>query len=205
MGGWESIFKEKGKFFLKPQEDMAKVVKFLKKKKVKRVLDLGSGSGRHVVFLAQHGFDVYGTDISETGLKITRRWLKQKGLKAKLKRASCYKRFPFPKDFFDAVTSIQVIHHNYYDKVKYCISEIERVLKPGGVVFVTVTRSGYKIWANKFRKVEARTFIPIDGPEKGLPHFVYTQELMKKDFKNFKSKRVWVDTRNHNCILGIKK
>ncbi|MFC1801027.1 class I SAM-dependent methyltransferase [Nanoarchaeota archaeon] len=204
MGDWESIFKKEGKFFLKPQEDMSRIVKLLKKHKVKKVLDLGCGSGRHVVYLAQHGFDVYGTDVSETGLKITRKWLKEKGLKAVLKKASCYKKFPFKDNFFDAVISTQVIHHNFHKKIKFCISEIERVLKPRGVVFVTVTKSGYKKWACKFREAKPRTFIPLDGPEKGLPHFIYTQKIMKKDFKGFKSIKMWVDSRGHNCLLGSK-
>ena len=49
MGDWESIFKQQGKVFIKPQEDIKKVIKFFKKEGVRRVLDLGCGSGRHTV------------------------------------------------------------------------------------------------------------------------------------------------------------
>ena len=79
MGDWESIFKKQGRVFLKPQEDMRKVIRLLKKQGVKRVLDLGCGTGRHTIMLAKAGFDVYGTDVSKEGLKLTRKWLK--GLK----------------------------------------------------------------------------------------------------------------------------
>jgi len=205
MGDWESIFKKKGKVFIKPQEDMNKVIKLLKKEKVKRVLDLGCGSGRHVVMLAKAGFDVYGTDISKQGLKLTRKWLKESNLKARLKQASCYKRFPFKDNFFDAIISIQVIHHAKIKNIRYCISEMERVLKPGGIIFVSVTKSSYRIMAKNFKMIAPRTYVVLDGPEKGLPHYVYNQILLRKDFKNFKILDLHVDSRSHNCLLGKLK
>ncbi|MBW2992999.1 class I SAM-dependent methyltransferase, partial [Candidatus Woesearchaeota archaeon] len=137
MGTWESIFKSHGRVFFKPQEDMSKIIRLLRKEGVKRVLDLGCGTGRHTVMLAEAGFDVYGTDISKEGLNLTRKWLKESNLKAKLKQSSCYKKFPFKNKFFDAIISIQVIHHAKIKTIRYCISEIERVLKPGGMIFIT--------------------------------------------------------------------
>jgi len=52
---WDKAFKKEGKIFTKPQEDMPKIVKLFKKSGVKKVLDLGCGSGRHVVYLAKNG------------------------------------------------------------------------------------------------------------------------------------------------------
>jgi SAM-dependent methyltransferase len=37
-----------------------------------RVLDIGSGAGRHAVYLQQQGCDVLGIDVSETALKVAR-------------------------------------------------------------------------------------------------------------------------------------
>ena len=204
MSDWESIFKDKGKVFLKPQEDMNKVIGFLKKEKVKKVLDLGCGTGRHTVMLAKHGFDVYGTDISSEGLKLTKRWLKELNLNATLKKASCYQRFPFKDDFFDAVISIQVIHHNYHDKIEYCIFEIERVLKPGGIAFITVTHHKNRGGATKTRIAAPHTHIPLDREEKGLPHYVYTKALLKKDFRHFNIIDIHKGIANHYCLLGKK-
>lgn len=82
MGDWESIFKKSGKVFLEPQEDMGKVIKLFRKEKVKKILDLGCGSGRHTVMLTKAGFDVYAIDISKEGLKLTRKWLKEKKSKS---------------------------------------------------------------------------------------------------------------------------
>ncbi|MEE9557311.1 MAG: hypothetical protein V3V76_08625, partial [Candidatus Adiutricales bacterium] len=64
---WDEVFKKQGKFFTSTHEDLPGVVRTFEREKVRRVLDLGSGSGRHVVFLAQKGFSVYGFDKSGEG------------------------------------------------------------------------------------------------------------------------------------------
>lgn len=205
IGDWESIFKKNGKVFLEPQEDMNKIIPILKKHNVKKILDLGCGSGRHSVLLAKKGFEVYATDISNSGLNISKKWIKQEKLSVKFKNHSCYEKFPFKDNFFDAVISTQVIHHNFHDKVKFSISEIERVLKPEGIAFITVSANKYKRRASKFKIMEPRTYIPLDGEEKGLPHFIYTKNLMKQDFKNFNIIDIHKDTHDHWCLLGILK
>jgi len=205
MGDWESIFKKSGKVFSEIQEDIAGVAKLLKKSKAKKILDLGCGSGRHTAFLAKSGFDVYATDVAKTGLKLTQQCLKKEGLKATVRQESCYSQFSFPDNFFDAVISTQVIHHNFHDKIKFCISEIERVLKPGGIVYITVTATKYRRGATKFEMPEPHTYIMLDGEEKGVPHFIYTKSLMKKDFKNFLILKLHKDKGNHWCLLGKLK
>ena len=200
--GWESIFKKSGKVFYKSHEDMSKVIKLMKKDGVKKVLDLGCGSGRHVVLLSKEGFDVYGLDNAESGLKQCKKWLKKLKLKAKLKNSSCYKKFPFKNNFFDAIISTQVIHHAKLKDILFCIKEIERVLKPKGLVFVTVTRNKMKGRASKVKLIEPRTYVMLDGLEKGIPHYIYTKELLKKYFSNFKILDLYIDKQDHYCVLG---
>lgn len=202
MGDWESIFKESGKVVSEIQENMIDVIKLLKKTKAKTILDLGCGSGRHTVLLAKEGFNVYATDIAKSGLKMTKEWLAEENLQATIKQESCFTKFSFKDNFFDAVISTQVIHHNFHDKVKYCISEIERVLKPGGIIFVTVSARKHRKGSTKFEIPEPHTYIPLDGREKGLPHFIYTNALTKKDFKNFRILKIHKDKGDHWCLLG---
>ncbi len=205
MGDWDAIFKKKGKVFFKTKEDITNLVILLKKESAKKILDLGCGSGRHTIFLAKQGFDVYATDISNTGLKLTRTWLKKENLSVRLKKHSCYEKFPFKDNFFDAVISTQVIHHNFHDKVKFSISEIERVLKPNGIIFISVSANRFKRRASKFQMPEPHTYIPLDGEEKGLPHFIYTKKLMKDDFTNFKILSLHKHKGDHWCILAKLK
>src|SRR3989304_7652916 len=82
---WNEILKKKGKVFTKIKKDFPKIVTILKKNNVKKILDLGCGSGRHIVYLAKRGFDVFGIDIAKEGISLTNSWLKKENLKADLK------------------------------------------------------------------------------------------------------------------------
>jgi ubiquinone/menaquinone biosynthesis C-methylase UbiE len=177
----------------------------MKKAGVRRILDLGCGSGRHAVLLAKKGFDVYSMDISEEGCRLTREWLRKSKLHAVVKKASCYRKFPFKDGYFDALISTQVIHHNYIAKVRFCISEIHRVLKPGGFVFVSVAAKKAGYFARKARFVARHTYLPLDGDEKGVPHYIYDIPRMRNDFSGFRIIRVYKDERFHYVLFGIKK
>jgi ubiquinone/menaquinone biosynthesis C-methylase UbiE len=205
MYQWNKIFKEEGKVFVKIQEDIPKVLKLLKKHKVKRILDLGFGSGRHIIYFSRKGFDVYGIDISKEGLKITKSWLKKEKLKANLRIGSIYDKLPYPNNFFDAVISIQTIHHSRIETLRKAIKEMERVLKPKGIIFITVPKRKSARFRTKSKKIAPRTYIPIEGKEKGLLHYLYNKKLLRKDFKNFKIYSIWTDSRGHYCLLGKLK
>lgn len=204
MADWNTIYKEQGKFFTGTQEDIKDLIKLMKRKGVKKILDLGCGTGRHVIEFAKEGFEVYGMDISEEGLKITKKELDKNKLNANLIKASCYDKFEFPDKFFDAIVSVQVIFHNYHEKVKYCISEIYRVLKPGGIAFITVTLGKGKHF-EKRKIIDTNTFIPLSGLEEGVVHFVYTKEILEEDFNRFKILNIHIDNKEHYCILLEKK
>ena len=216
MKQWNKIFKKNGKVFIKVQKDIPKLVIILKKNNVKKILDLGCGSGRHIVYLAKKGFDVSGIDIAEEGINITKSWLKKENLKADLKIGNIYKRLPYPNNFFDAVISTGVICHNNIQGIRKTIREIERVLKQGGFVFMNVRRNRkYSQKINSTRilpfgefktlcKITGpRTCVPIEGGEKGLIHYNFDRQSLRKEFKNFKIQDIWLGSdRRHLNLLG---
>lgn len=187
MQAWDKVYKQKGKFFLKPYESIPSVARFFKKRGVKRVLDLGSGTGRHIVYLTKRGFDVYGFDSSSTGVAITKKWLKKERLKAHVLVYDMKKKLPYKDGFFDAVIAVSTIHHNTPSGIKRVITEIERVLSNKGIIFFTVPKLDLKYSAihEKPRKIGFRTYVPTVGMEKGLTHFYFTLPLIKTFFKNF--------------------
>ncbi len=55
-------------------------------------------------------------------------------------------RLPFPDDTFDCVTCLEVLEHLPEKNWTSAIQEMRRVLKPGGVLIVTVPHAGLFAW-----------------------------------------------------------
>ncbi len=203
--GWQKIFKEYGKCFNEPHEDMNKITKLFKKNKVKNILDVGCGSGRHVVYFSQKGFDVSGIDNSQEGINISNNWLKETNLHANLKLASFFKKFPFKDNYFDAVISTWSIHHGKEKQVKFSINEIKRVLKPNGLIYISVTSTFKNRPIKEKIKIEPHTWIITKGVEKDVPHHIFTKEMVKEYFKDFEIIDLHKDLILHWCIMGRLK
>ena len=95
-----------------------------------RILDIGCGTGAMLDELAPFG-DVVGADFAPEALAFCR----ERGDHYPLTRADV-RRLPFASDSFDVVTAMDIIEH--IDDDKAAAGEINRVLKPGGRLFVTV-------------------------------------------------------------------
>ena len=206
MDSWNSIFKEKGKVFTKPHRDMNGIADLLKERNGKRILDLGCGTGRHLIFFANNGFEVHGLDAAPDGIEIAKKWLAENNLNYILSIHRMEERFPYDDSFFDAVISIQAMHHNKIKKIKFTIREIKRVLKPNGLIFITVPIAKFsKNKPSGLQKIEKGTYLPLSGPEKGLPHHFFTEREIYKVFKGFNIEKVYLDRSKHRAILGFKK
>ena len=209
MPEWEDIFEEHGRVFTEPHQDIERVVQVFREHQVKRVLDVGCGSGRHLVHLSKKGFETHGFDVSQRALSLAQDWLKEEGLQATIIRHRMEERFPYEDSFFDAVISTQVIHHNRMREIIATVSEIERVLRSGGVLFASfpifskVPSEGKNDW--KLEQIEPGTYIPRSGPEAGIPHHYFTEDEIYKVFSNFYIQDIHIDETSHRCVLGIKK
>lgn len=92
-----------------------------------KALDLGCGTGNYTLELRRRGFDVIGLDASEGMLKVAR----SKGLTCV--RGDAH-RLPFPDTSFDLVLSVTMFE--FIHEPEKVVSEIYRVLKPGGEVVI---------------------------------------------------------------------
>lgn len=209
MPSWEKIFKERGYFFIDPHPNMARLAELFNGNDVKRILDLGCGTGRHLVYLSKIGFQMDGFDSSPHAISLAQKWLDEEGLTATIQKHPMEQSFPYPDMSFDAVISVQVIHHNFLRNILFTISEIERVLKPGGFIFITVPLLGPKPVSPEedwqLRQVEDGTYIPQSGPESGIPHHYFTEGELCEVFSRFEPLEIYIDSTNHRCLLGIKR
>lgn len=207
MPDWDEIFSKRGKIFHDPHPDMEKISKLFKEKGIKRVLDLGCGTGRHLIFLSKKGFEVYGMDASPKALEMASKWLIEENEKAELHLDRIEHNFPYEDKFFDAIISIQVIHHNLIKDIISTVKEIERILKKGSIIFITfpVLGTGSKLETWELKEIEKGTYIPQKGQEKGLPHHFFTIDEIHQVFSSFNLLENYMDETNHRAILGIKK
>jgi tellurite methyltransferase len=151
---------------------------------MRRVLDLGCGGGRHLVYLARQGFETYGTDVDPHGLARARSWLEQEGLPAHLAVADM-EALPYPNGFFDAVVSMYVIHHNLVDGILRTLAGVRRVLQPGGWFFATVRAwCGREDWRGP--EIEPGTWL-VREPDCDVlvPHHLFREDELRAVWKGF--------------------
>lgn len=200
---WDDVFKKQGRVFNEPHPDVVQLAKDLQPAAGKRILDLGSGSGRHVVHLAKAGYEVHGFDYAQHGIDLTRKWLEDENLEADLYLGDMTGALPFEDHFFDAIISIQVIHHARLETIEATIAELVRILKPNGALLITVPET--KNQAKTFEEIAPNTFIPLDGIEKGMPHYYFDEAQLRKSFSQFKIHRIYVDAVAHYSLRGTLK
>ena len=67
---WDRIYRVRGDLRFAVLPKIRKAARDFKESNYKKILDLGCGTGKHSIFLAEKGFLVYATDISKTGVDI---------------------------------------------------------------------------------------------------------------------------------------
>ena len=106
-----------------------------------RSLDVGCGVGFVVEYLSGREFDlnVFGIDISDQSIeKAQTRLARFKGSQKRLVAVSDQK-LPFDDDFFSLVTCFDMLEHLDLADVETTLAEINRVLRPGGVFYCSVS------------------------------------------------------------------
>jgi SAM-dependent methyltransferase len=164
-----------------PQNDFKKFVKFLKKKcgvktEELRVLDLGSGTGKNSIFLADRGAVATGLEISATAINIAKERGREEGVNAKFIQRSFGKEFPFEDNSFDLVLDIMSSNSLSESEREIYLKEVHRVLSPDGYFFVRLLALDGDKHAEHLLKTQP-------GKEKGtykLPDVGITERVLSR-------------------------
>jgi len=103
----------------------------------KKVLEVGCGCGTDLLQFARAGAEIYGIDLSQQSIELTKKRLSLYGVQAEATQADG-ENLPFPSEQFDLVYSWGVLHHT--PNPPKAVKEIYRVLKPGGFIKAMVYR-----------------------------------------------------------------
>ena len=153
-GGWQVVLETCASLCPSPEElrallggiDIYLLDQLMKGRLAPRmaVLDAGCGNGRNVAYLMHAGFDVWAVDREEASVEQVRRLAKQVAphLEPSRFRLEDLEHLSFADGMFDVVLSNAVLHFaRDHAGFATMVSELWRVLRPGGMLFVRLASS----------------------------------------------------------------
>ncbi len=116
----------------------------------KHLLEIGCGMGFDSLEFLKRGVRVTATDLTAAAIELTRAHFSSAGVRAEDVRIENALALSFNGNTFDAVWANGVLHHTG-DTAK-AISEVRRVLKPGGRALIShfYRRPSWMYWLSRF-------------------------------------------------------
>lgn len=114
-----------------------------------RILDIGAGTGRYSVPLAEEGYDVTAVELVRHNLGR----LKAKGSTVKAYQGNALKLSRFPDDGFDLTLLFGPMYHLHAAEEKErALLEAKRVTKPGGIILVAYIMNEFSVITYAFKE-----------------------------------------------------
>ncbi len=110
----------------------------------KKILDWGCGPGRvirHLPSVIGNGCEYYGTDYNEQSIE----WCSKNLPDIKFNKNSLEAKLPYADDFFDVIYGISIFTHLSEPLHFDWYSELFRILKPNGIMFLTTQGDNFKV------------------------------------------------------------
>ncbi|CAM1370747.1 Demethylmenaquinone methyltransferase [Tenacibaculum litoreum] len=187
-----------------------KVVKLVGENNPQQILDIATGTGDLALMMSELNPEkIVGLDISEGMLQVGRQKIAKANLSNKIKMiVGDSENIPFPDNTFDAITvSFGVRNFENLDKG---LTEILRVLKPGGKFVVLETSNPTKFPFKQGYKLYTNYILPIIGKlfSKDKVAYSYLSETANsfpfgKAFNNILQKNGFKNAKNIPVTFGV--
>lgn len=197
-----------------------KMLELYKQEKVQTVLDLGAGDGTIAVALAKQGKTVHALEISNEGIEKTKARAQDAHVSVHTHEQDMYQLLPFKDKSLDAVMAFQSLNHNTLSEIEKLFAEATRILKQGGLFIVKTANFNsfdLKDIGNGFyedshggisctlRFLDRQTYVPQDGPEKGLTHYAFLPEQLTEKIEALGYTQVYAEILQWHILAMFKK
>lgn len=208
---WEEVFsnQEWGKY---PPIELVRFVaknfyRFSDRKSIK-ILELGSGPGPNLWYMAREGFCVYGIEGSQSACENAYGRLSAEGLQnniGEIKSGDYFEKLDeFPDNYFDAIIDIESLYCNPYERTREIVLKSFHKLKTGGKMFSMTFAN--KEWLSDNEDIayhainspEIRGYFryttreDIDTIYKNSLNKIETIEMLELHGSNGKSRKEWL-------------
>lgn len=173
---WENVYQNLDLSYSEKADSQGKLfelikIDFLKSifpKPPTKILEVGCGTAFVSLYFAKRGYQTTSLDINSFILRTAKENFKKEGKKGQFVVGDAEK-LPFLKNTFDVVTSFGLLEH--FEDPTQAISEMVRVLKPGGLFFADIVpnRFSCQSFGNIFNACAVFSFWTLKGnPKTGL-------------------------------------
>ncbi len=121
----------------------------------KKVLDVGCGGGIYLGIVSKMGAaHIAGQDLSQKDIALARNRFQREGVPADIKLGDATE-LQFETESFDVVFSADFFEHVTLEQKRKIVSEVYRVLKPGGLFAIKTPNLSYLKFTTALRRVVA--------------------------------------------------
>ena len=138
-----------------PDHRLVEIVEGSTEPGVTRVLDLGCAAGRNAVYLAERGFDVRAVDASEAMVERTPAEAERRARVGTMDDLG-----EFGDEAFELVVALGILHQaSSEEEWRRTLSEVVRVLAPGGLLLVASFAPGTDLRGEGVRPVPGEAHV----------------------------------------------
>ena len=149
---WEKSYENRDNFVYVPHEEVVRFISTYIRKRIglndfldikkdyknARILDLGCGIGRHIIYFNEMNLDAFGIDLSQNAINNVHQWAKVEGVDSLVGKVlqGDVRDLPWEKNFFDIGISVGVLDSMEFTIAREACAELARVVKKNGLVYI---------------------------------------------------------------------